>query len=89
MAVSTCVCALSCCIAHLFDLNIPNNDYGDILIMSGFLKNLWNYISVRSDPVEAYLAEATDICDLERRMGEVERGRAPFQRNVYLSTMYR
>lgn len=57
--------------------------------MFGFLQSLWNFVATRSDPVEAYLAEANDICDFERRMGEVERGNAPFQQNLSLSAMYR
>jgi hypothetical protein len=42
-----------------------------------FIKTLFPKFQSQRDRDEAYLAEAADVCDLERRMREVDqRGRA-------------
>jgi hypothetical protein len=39
---------------------------------------IWN-----RSPVEAYLADAPDHAVLEYRLGQIERGQAPFQRGLF------
>jgi len=52
-----------------------------------WLKKLYHAMS--RDPIEAYLAEAQDLRDLEYRMIQVQRGTASFQRHVGLYSFYR
>ncbi len=37
---------------------------------------------INPDPVESYLASASDVYDLEYRMQQISRGQAPHQKNT-------
>jgi hypothetical protein len=46
-----------------------------------FFANFFTTRDYQKEVTEAYLAEATDLADLERRMRQMDRGQAPWQIN--------
>lgn len=46
-----------------------------------FFKSLFVARDYHTELKDAYLAEATDLIDLERRMRQMDRGQAPWQIN--------
>ena len=49
-----------------------------------FFENLITPRDYQKDIKDEYLAEATDLVDLERRMRQIDRGQAPWQVNKNL-----
>ena len=54
---------------------------GVLIVFAKLIGNLYSAFTINYKDLEyRYLSEAIDIVDLERRMREIDRGQAPYQR---------